>query len=162
LKRVLAHEYSQKLSQVVRRGHRTHAALGHWSGGTPPFGYRRAVVRADGTTTALDPGRWKARGERVVLVVEPAEAAIVRYEIFEAYVRGALGLLAIAEALNARGVPPPATGRRLGHAAWGKGTVWWILRNAVYAGTLVYGKARYRDVGKKSGKLRIPVAEHVV
>ncbi len=162
LKRVLAHEYSQKLSQVVRRGHRTHAALGHWSGGTPPFGYRRAVVRADGTTTTLDLGRWKVRGERVVLVVEPSEAAIVRHEIFEAYVRGGLGLLAIAEGLNARGVPPPATRRRLGRAAWGKGTVWWILRNAVYAGTLVYGKARYRDVGKKSGKFRIPVEEHVV
>ena len=33
LKRVMAHDYSQKLSQVVARGLRTHAALGHWTGG---------------------------------------------------------------------------------------------------------------------------------
>src|SRR5438132_4999756 len=92
LKRVLAHEYSQKLSQLVRRGHRAHAALGHWSGGRPPYGYRRAIASADGTTVPIAAGRWKARGERVVLVVEPLEAAVVRTGIFEAYVTRELGV----------------------------------------------------------------------
>jgi DNA invertase Pin-like site-specific DNA recombinase len=162
LKRVLSHEFSQKLSQLVRRGHRAHAARGDWSGGRPPYGYRRAIASADGTTTPVVAGRWKARGERVVLVVEPLEAAIVRTRIFEAYVSRGLGIRAIAEALNAEGVPPPAALRRIGRAAWAKGSVWAILRNPIYTGTLVYGKARYRDVGKKQGKQRLPDAEHIV
>jgi DNA invertase Pin-like site-specific DNA recombinase len=161
LKRVLAHEYSQKLSQLVRRGHRAHAALGHWPGGRPPYGYRRAIGGADGATTLLEPGRWKARGERVVLVVDPLEAAVV-HEAFEAYVRGGLGVRAIAQRLNARGVPAPSALRRIGRAAWAKGTVWAILRNPIYTGTLIYGKARYRDVGKKYGKQRLPPTEHVI
>ena len=68
LKRVLAHEYSKKLSEVVRRGHRMHAALGHWSGGRPPYGYLRAIARPDGTTTPLEAGHWKARGDRKSVV----------------------------------------------------------------------------------------------
>lgn len=162
LKRVLAHEYSQKLSEVVRRGHRTHATLGHWSGGRPPYGYRRAIARGDGTTIPLEAGRWKARGERVVLIVDPVEAAVVRQEIFQVYVAGGLGVRAIAQRLNEQGVPPPSALRGVGRAAWSKGTVWSILRNPIYTGRLVYGKARYRDVGKKRGKRRVPDAEHVV
>jgi RNA polymerase sigma factor for flagellar operon FliA len=66
---------------------------------------------------------------------------------------------AIAQKLNERGVPPPATLRRVGRAAWSKGSVWSILRNPIYAGTLVYGKARYRDIGRRRGKLRVPDEE---
>ena len=162
LKRTLAHDYSQKLSQLVRRGHRAHAALGHWSGGRPPFAYRRAIANADGTTTPIAAGRWKARGEHVVLVVDPVEAVIVRTRIFEAYVTGGLGVRAIAQRLNADGVAPPAALRRIGRAAWAKGSVWAILRNPIYMGVLIYGKARYRDVGRKRGKYRLPDAEHIV
>jgi len=161
LKRALAHEFSQKLSQLVRRGHHTHAALGHWSGGTPPYGCRRAIARAGEPLVALGAGRWKARGERVVLIVDAVEAAIVR-EIFAAYATGGLGIRAIAQRFNSRGVPPPAALRRLGRAAWSKGTVWWILRNVIYLGTLAYGKARYRELGKKRGKVRLPDTEHVI
>jgi site-specific DNA recombinase len=162
LKRVLAHEYSQKLSQVVRRGKRAHASLGHWTGGRPPFGYRRALAGPDGAPVPLSPGRWKARGERVVLIVEPLEAAIVKTDIFEAYVSKGLGVRAIAQCLNARGVPPPTADRRLGRAAWSKGSVWAILRNPVYRGALIHGKARYRDLGKKRGKQAQPASERVV
>src|SRR5262245_38945204 len=162
LKRVLAHEFSQKLSQLVRRGQRAHAALGHWTGGRPPYGYRRAIRRQpDGTASILEPGRWKARGELVVLVPDPIEAVIVR-EIFEAYANQGLGVRAIAQRLNARGVPAPSSLRRRGTAAWQKTTVWHILRSELYTGRLVFGKARYRDVGKKRGKQRLPDAERVI
>ncbi len=96
LKRALAHEFSHKLSQLVRRGYHTHAALGHWSGGTPPYGYRRAIARAGEPLVALGAGRWKARGERVLLIVDSVEAAIVR-EMHEGYAHGGLGVLAIAQ-----------------------------------------------------------------
>lgn len=160
LKRVLAHEYSQKLSQLVRRGLGAHAALGHWTGGRPPYGYRRAVRGPDGGSVLLDRGRWKARGERVVLVVDPAEAETVR-GIFDAYTRGGLGLLAIAQGLNARGVPPPDSGAARSRA-WLKSTLWAMLRNPIYQGDVVWSRARYRELGRKRGKRVVPEAERVI
>lgn len=121
LKRVMAHDYSQKLSQVVSRGLRAHAALGHWTGGTPPYGYRRGVRQADGSVGLLPLGRWKAKGETVSLVVDAGEARVVREDIYEAYVQRGLGIAAIAHRLNARGVPAPASLRRRGTSAWGEG-----------------------------------------
>ncbi len=158
LKRALAHEFSTKLSQLVRRGHRAHAALGHWSGGRPPYGYRRALQQPDGRVTVLESGRWKARGERVVLVVEPAEAETVRW-VFDAYARRGLGYLAIVKALNDRGVAPPAG--NAGAGAWAKSAVWSIVHNPIYQGDLVWGRARYREVGKKRGKRALPEAERI-
>jgi len=159
LRRSLAHEFSLKLSQLVRRGQRAHTALGHWIGGSPPFGYRRAL-RGQSGPQVLAAGRRKTRGESVVLVVDPVEALIV-VEIFELYVQG-LGIQAIVQHLNLRGVPPPASHRREGMAAWSKSSVWAILRNPVYVGRLVFGKARYREIGKKRGKRVMPVSERVV
>ena len=161
LKRVLAHEYSQKLSQVVSRGLRAHAERGDWTGGPPPYGYRRAAAQADGTVCVLEPGRWKAKGERVSLVVDPFEAEVVR-DIFAAYVSRGWGLAAIAHRLNERGVPPPASLRRQGRPAWTKNTIWAILRNPIYCGTLVYAKTGYAEIGKRRGKVKRPAAEHIV
>src|SRR5712692_5546680 len=162
LKRVLARDFSHKLSQVVRRGLRAHAALGHWVGGRPPYGYRRAVCQADRTIRLLDAGNWKAKGDSVVLVVDPGEANVVRDQIFTSYTAEGLGVHAVADRLNRQGIPAPASHTRRGIAKWSKGTVWAILRNPIYRGDLVYGKARYRDVGRKRGKLRRPETEHVV
>ena len=161
LKRVLAHEYSQKLSQVVSRGLRAHAARGDWTGGPPPYGFRRATRQSDGSWCVLEPGRWKAKGEHVSLVVDPREAEVVR-EIFTAYASRGQGLAAIAHRLNERGVPPPTSARRHGVPAWTKNTIWAILRNPVYRGTLVYAKTGYTEIGKRRGKVKRPAAEHIV
>lgn len=161
LKRVMAHDYSQKLSQVVARGLRAHAALGHWTGGWPPYGYRRAIRHADGTLEPIPDRRWKAKGEIVTLVPEPIAAAVI-LEIYQAYVLRSMGLSAIASDLNRRGVPPPRSHRLVGRVIWAKSTLWAILRNPIYKGTLVYAKARYSEVGKKRGKVRRPDAERVV
>jgi len=161
VKRVLAHEYSQKLSQVTTRGLRAHAALGHWTGGRPPYGYARAVKKPDGAVERVPDGRWKARGETVVLVEDPATAPVVR-EIYDLYARHALGLAAIADRLNRRGVPPPASLRRCQPAIWTKSTLWSILRNPAYAGTLTYAKFRYKTVGRREGRSRRPAAEWIV
>ena len=85
----------------------------------------------------------------MVLVPEPVEAAVV-VQIYESYVLRGMGLMAISETLNARGVPAPRGG------VWTKPTLWSILRNPVYLGTLVHGKFRYSDIGKKRGKVRQP------
>jgi site-specific DNA recombinase len=96
----------------------------------------------------------------VVLVIDEVEANVVR-QVFEDYIR-ALGIEAIAGRLNERGVRPPASLRRRGVVAWSKGTVWTMLRNPIYRGRLVYGKARYREVGTKRGKVRRPESEQLV
>jgi hypothetical protein len=119
-------------------------------------------VQSDGSTVLLEPGRWKARGERVVLVVDPVEAAIILDRVYKPYVFEDLGIHAIADGLNAAGIPAPSSLRRRGIAVWSKGTVWSILRNAVYRGRLVYGKAKYREIGRKRGKARRSKNELVV
>ena len=58
--------------------------------------------------------------------------------------------------LNGRGLPAP------GGRAWTKGTLWAILRNPIYMGTVAYAKARYSEIGKKRGKARRPVSEWTV
>src|SRR5262249_56467180 len=93
-------------------------------------------------------------GERVVLVADMVEAGTVRW-IFDAAVRLGFGYLAIVNALNARGVLSPAGG------AWAKSAVWAIVHNPVYQGDLVWGRARYREVGKKRGKRALPESERV-
>jgi DNA invertase Pin-like site-specific DNA recombinase len=155
LKRVMAHDYSLKLSQVVTRGMRAHAERGLWVGGQPAYGLRRAVRQPDGSVRVLSPGRWKARSEVVVLVPDAFEAEILG-EIYQSYVAGK-GLVAIVAVLNDRGVPAPRGG-----GAWTKGTLWAILRNPLYKGTVIYGKARYSNIGKKQGKVRRAESEWVV
>ena len=159
LKRAMAHDYSLKLSQVVTRGLRAHAGLGQWVGGRLPYGYRRAVRQRDGTLLILD--RWKAKGETLVLDVDPIEAAVV-LDSYDSYVTRGMGLCAISAMLNERGVPPATSDRRRGVHAWTKGTVWAILRNPIYVGTLIYGKSRYSEIGKKQGKVRRPDADRIV
>ncbi len=155
LKRVMAHDYSLKLSQVVTRGLRAHAERGLWVGGQPAYGLRRAVRQPDGSVRLLPRGRWKAKGEAVVLVPDPFEAGVLA-EIYKAYVSDK-GLAAIAIMLNGRGVPAPRAG-----GPWTKGTVWAILRNPLYKGTVIYGKARYSEIGKKHGKARRPESDWIV
>jgi DNA invertase Pin-like site-specific DNA recombinase len=155
LKRVMAHDYSLKLSQVVTRGLRAHAERGLWVGGQPAYGLRRAVRQPDGSLRLLPRGRWKAKGEAVVLVPDPFEAGVLA-EIYKTYVSDK-GLGAIATMLNGRGVPAPRAG-----GAWSKGTVWAILRNPLYKGTVIYGKARYSEIGKKHGKARRPESDWIV
>ncbi len=155
LKRVMAHDYSLKLSQVVTRGLRAHAERGLWVGGQPAYGLRRAVRQPDGSLRLLPRGRWKAKGEAVVLVPDPFEVGVLA-EIYKTYVSDK-GLGAIATMLNGRGVPAPRAG-----GAWSKGTVWAILRNPLYKGTVIYGKARYSEIGKKYGKARRPESDWIV
>src|SRR5262249_26952198 len=71
LKRVMAHDYSVKLSQVVTRGLRAHAERGLWVGGQPAYGMRRAIRQPDGSVRVLPTGRWKAKGEAGVLSFGP-------------------------------------------------------------------------------------------
>ena len=105
------------------------AREGRWLGGKPPYGYRVVDKR---------------------LVVEPTEAAIVQ-RIFRLYVEEGMGLIPIAELLNAEGVASPfgqrgQTTRRWpdGERRWNTGTISRLLHNTAYVG-------RYQ-AGRRTGK----------
>jgi DNA invertase Pin-like site-specific DNA recombinase len=93
-------------------------------GGAIPYGYRRV------------------KGQSVLLVV-PEEAAIVRH-IFERYLAGD-SIAAIAEALNARSVPPPsATRPQLDKVTrrreWSVTCISALLDNDYYCGAVRWGQ----------------------
>lgn len=84
--------------------------------GPTPYGYERL---SDGSLAAL-----------------VAEADVVRW-IFDAYL-GCSSLREIATSLNARGVRSPRPERRPSrHSLWLRGSVWSIIRNRAYAGSII-------------------------
>ena len=129
--------YSVRLAEDVRRGQIQTALEGFSTGGQAPYGYRRHEVP--------DPhGRTDRTGRgilRVTLVIEPAEAVIVR-RIFVAYDGGA-GYKRIVVGLNQDGLPGPGGG------SWDVSAVRELLRNPVYRGARVYG--RHQKVRTETG-----------
>lgn len=127
IKSLMDSRMREDLTARVRRGHRGVATSGR-SPGSVAFGYRRAP-------------RLDDRGELVrgLRDIDDDEAEIVR-RIFREFAAGR-SALAISQALNVEGVPPPRAGfwrasTLLGQGALGTG----ILRNRIYIGEMVYGR----------------------
>ena len=122
--------FLKDLAAKTHRGLRGRIEAGRSAGGRC-YGY--AVVRH------VNERGEPVRGERAV---NPAEAAVVR-RIFTLFAAGA-SPIAIARRLNAEGLPGP-DGRTWrdttirGHAARGTG----LLRNALYAGQLVWNRMHF-------------------
>jgi site-specific DNA recombinase len=79
--------------------------------------------------------------EALKLKVNEAEARVVR-RIFSLYVEG-FGYAAIAERLNADGVPPPRSRRRAG-AGWMHSGIREMLRNPKYVGQFSFGRRKWQ------------------
>src|SRR5712692_8360542 len=151
-----AHQYSVKLSELVLRGCKSHAALGHSTGGKAPYGYDRQLVDASGSPVKiLSKGEHKAdKLQRVIWSVSPSDAPIIR-EVFETYAAGT-GINTIVHSLNVRKVPPP---RGL---HWGKSIVRFLLRNRAYLGERIYNKRSYKGYRRgEKGDLFNPMSEWV-
>ncbi len=149
-----AHQYSVKLSELVLRGCKSHAALGHSTGGKAPYGYDRQLVDSSGSPIKiLKKGEHKAdKLQRVIWSVSPSEAPIIR-EVFEIYAAGT-GINTIVHDLNIRKVPPP---RGL---HWGKSIVRFLLRNRAYLGERIYNKRSYKGYRRgEKGDLFNPKSE---
>lgn len=118
-------EFRDALSQRVRDAKRRQAERGHYTGGYPPYGYRRSLVR----DIPLPDGGVYHRPSGP-LVIDPAEAAIVR----EVYERTALGepTSALARELNDRGIPSQRGSR------WQTQVLRRILLNPMYYGASTY------------------------
>lgn len=143
LKRVMAAEYSRKLSALVAGAQRRLAGEGRWQGGPAPYALRRCELDVTGAIVQiLKPGELKSNAShKVVLAPGPArEQATVR-EIYRLFLEEGVTRTAIAGRLNRDG---PA--RADGHA-WTYQHVRQVLTHPAYVGDLVFGRTRQRLQG---------------
>ncbi len=112
--------YSANLGQDIRRGMRENASRGFFNGSRPPYGFHKVAVR-DGEKT------------RNKLEPDPEDSTTVKTvrRIFDMAMKD-LGCKEIAKSLNHDGF------RTLKGVRWGRTTVYKVLTNEAYTGTLVW------------------------
>jgi DNA invertase Pin-like site-specific DNA recombinase len=131
MRAIVASQATQKREDVranAKRGSRGTASLGYWAT-LEPYGYRRQVVYPAGRERTLARRQRKAIDEKVVLVPDPTEAAIVR-ECFLRYATGTDTLASLVEWLRLE-VPV---------RKWTRAAVRYTLHNPAYIGDVVSGK----------------------
>ncbi len=118
----------------------THVREG-WNIGKPPYGYRAKTYRHPNPAKA-DKGQTKSRLEPDGALAETVtQIALWRYH-------DRLGYDTIAERLNAdpaRYPPPIPPGKTRARGAWGKTSVYEILRNPKYTGYQVFNRRASRS-----------------
>ena len=162
-----ARQESVDLSKLTARGQMSSVQAGSYFGSTAPWGYDYLysnsrgepfhIVRylPGGEKDVFDPdGTPKFRvpfGERpprmdndsVRLVLSLPERVETVRNIFEWYVNEGLGVRAITNRLNARGITSPRSGwwgKRFYHGKWNISSVLHILRRPVYVGDTVWNR----------------------
>lgn len=158
IKHAEAHQFSLKLSEVTLRGAKSHAALGHSTGGAAPFGYERLEIDMAGQAIRVmkESSDWKSNKlNRVIWSPSPTAAPIVRW-IFETYDKGT-GMNLIVQHLNAQKIRAPR------NPHWSKAMIHYLLRNPAYIGERIYNRRSYKGYrrGEKT-RLANPVHEWVV
>jgi DNA invertase Pin-like site-specific DNA recombinase len=170
-----AREESKDLSKVTIRGLLTKSTTGAWMGGAPPYGfdllYRSQSgqflltlrYNQDGTKAVLDErGKFQRtleRGESIAVSrrdhcnLVPGDAVRVETvkRIFRMYTAEARGFKAIADKLNADGVPSARCAAWAPHYSgqWSMTTVRAILLNPAYAGQATWNRrtdARFHKI----------------
>jgi site-specific DNA recombinase len=117
--------YSANLGEEVSRGMRESASRGFFVARFAPYGYRKIRVK-DGNR------------ERTTLELEPHQAQLVA-SIFKDAIEGK-NLKQIVKRLNAEGIASPRG------KGWIKTTIYGILTNEAYTGTLVWGRRSNKKV----------------
>lgn len=139
--------YLEDLSENVRMVFDLKRREGQYIGGFPVYGYKK------------DPANKNH------IIIDPEAAEVVR-QIFQ-WSLGGHGKQSIAHMLNESGVPSPSRYKadhgwacgnpsKTDHGLWNKTTIWRILHNEMYTGTMVQG--RRKKVSYKS-KVLIDVPE---
>jgi len=132
--------YSMNLATETLKGMRENAERGYHNGGRTPFGYRLEKV-TDGSR------------EHKRLVPGPDEEVALVREMFRLTVDEGMGIKAIANDFNARGVPGP-TGR-----LWNSSAISHVLRNRVYVGDQVWSKSRKKG---RAGRQKQPEEKWII
>ena len=140
LKRAMAGEYSRELGVKVSAGQTRLAELGFWQGGPPGYGFRRLLVSPERKAKHLlaDGERKSITTDRVILVPGPAREVEQVKDIFRLFTVEKLGLEAIAQNLNRRGIPSPQNRR------WTHSVVTRILSHPKYVGCSVFNQTTKR------------------
>ena len=130
-----ASEYLKNIRRQTTRGMIFNANKGFWMGGRPSYGYNRAIVDNGKVIEVLLEGKQKnIKDQKIKLVINEAQAKAVR-TIFIMFAKQGLSVHSIVTHLNSQSQFVPARGRM-----WSKSSIWRILHNEVYIGTLVYNR----------------------
>lgn len=149
-----AARYSQELSEKVWKGCSKIASYGYWAGGVAPYGMRRLLLdEQKKPVRVLEQGEHKAiHNQRTTLTPgSDCEVDTIR-DIFRFFVSKRRSPDDIATGLNGSHVPSP------GRGAWTRSSVCAVLRNEIYAGTMVWNKTSKKLNAKSS---RNPAADWV-
>lgn len=151
------HQYLVDLSRNVARGQITTALSGWLTGQRAPYGYDRMFVDAAGNhcqRVRINEKIAKPRSWHVTLVPsDRAEVLGTLRWMFTTYAEQDIGLRALADQLNAKGIPGPNGG------PWYAASIREILANDAYTGTFVWPKRRlgkYHRVALDTVKERDP------
>ena len=144
-----ANQYLVNLARTTLRGKLASVKEGHYVAASAPYGYDRMLVDEEGRhqQRLKDAGRLvRPRSWYVTLVPSDDEQKVetVRW-IFESYGDGLKSYWAVANELNANGVPSPKGG------IWSRQHVSRILKNQIYCGDLVWNRSSKHRFAKVSG-----------
>jgi len=129
-----ASEYLKNIRRQTIRGMIYNAKQGYWMGGRPPYGYNRAIVENGKIIEVLPEGKQKnIRGQKIKLVINKRQAKVVKV-IFVMFTKQQLSVHSIATYLNQSNYAPPRG------QMWAKSSIWRMLHNEAYIGTLVYNR----------------------
>ncbi|MEI6809589.1 MAG: recombinase family protein [bacterium] len=131
-----AARYSQELSEKVWKGCSKIASYGYWAGGMAPYGMHRLLLdEQKKAVRVLERGEHKAiHNQRTTLTPGDTREVNTIREIFRSFVNRHRPPDAIAAMLNKSQIPSP------GKSAWTRSAVYAILKNEIYAGTMVWNK----------------------
>ncbi len=136
IKQALDTEESRKKSELTFERSKLNAGRGFSSGGFPPYGYSRMLLKPDGTEIGiLKPGEHKAEKSQKVhwVIGDPEKVETVR-RIFTMFSVQGVGLRTIANSLNSQHIPSPSGGK------WNISTLSSMLSNSTYLGDRNYGQ----------------------
>ncbi|VGO16628.1 hypothetical protein PDESU_05219 [Pontiella desulfatans] len=140
IERFQAANYSRELSTKVFKGCAKIAEQGFRAGGMPPYGFHRLLLDEQRKPVqVLERGQRKSiQNQRVTLTPgDPDEIAVIE-RIFKEFVKWESTPKQIAFSLNKQRIPSP------GGCQWSPSSVMAVLRNELYAGTMVYNKTTQR------------------
>ncbi len=154
IERYRAASYSRELSTKVFKGCAKIAEQGFRTGGAAPYGFRRLLLdESREPVQVLERGQRKSiQNQRVTLIPAEDDEVGVVVRIFELFVSLGRRPKEIAQQLNREGALSP------GGSLWSTSSVVSILRNEIYAGTMVYNRTTQR---LKSPRTRVPPEEWI-
>ncbi len=164
VKQEMAHEYSKDMAQKIIRGLISHSERGFASGRMASFGFVLMEVKPDGSPEMVHDEKGKLvpkilrhelkerkgnKNNSVKLTPGDPKDVETANRIFKMSDDG-FDVRDICTILNKEGIPSPGRWKRkdgleqtvFERGKWFKHTVWAILRNPVYKGTLIWNRSR--------------------